>query len=164
MGASRAPRGPTEICWTSQPGPHYSPRGSQDQPEKMGLSAPSSPGWLREKNGEAGVKSAWSSGCIALSWQRSWVVSSHRIFPRRPHAGSSGSPLSEHTHVPQFSVRESPGAPPPTGHAPPHTIPPPSSPQQRVPTTRPTNQGHTSTNHTTNANVSTQIEFQCFTV
>ena len=71
------------------------------------------------------VKSVWSSGCVALLWQRSWAVSSHLMCPRRPHDRSSGSPLSEHTHVPQFSVRAGRGAPPRTGHAPPHTSPPP---------------------------------------
>ena len=67
------------------------------------------------------MKSVWSSGCVVLLWQRSWAVSSHLMYPRRPQDRSSGSPLSEHTHVPQFSVRAGRGAPPRTGHAPPHT-------------------------------------------
>ena len=67
----------------------------------------------------------WSSGCVALLWQRSWAVSSDLVYPRRPHDRSSGSPLSEHTHVPQFSVRAGRGTPPRTGHAPSHTSPPP---------------------------------------
>jgi len=61
------------------------------------------------------VKSVWSSGRVTLLWQRSWAVSSHLMYPRRPHDGSSGSPLSQHTHVPQFSVREGRGAPPKNG-------------------------------------------------
>jgi len=58
------------------------------------------------------VKSVWSSVCVALLWQRSWAVSGHLMYPRRPHDRSSGSPLSKHTHVPQFSVRAGRGAPP----------------------------------------------------
>jgi len=46
------------------------------------------------------------------------------MYPRRPHDGSSGSPLSESTHLPQFSVSAGRGAPPRTGHAPPYTNPP----------------------------------------
>jgi len=77
------------------------------------------------KEGVQSVKSVWSSGCVVLLWQRSWAVSSHLMYPRRPQDRSSGSPLSEHTHVPQFSVRAGRGAPPRTRHAPPHTSPPP---------------------------------------
>jgi len=108
-------------------------------------------GWPTQATPTPSVKSVWSSGCVTLLWQRSWAVSSHLMYPRRPHDGSSGSPLSEHTHVPQFSVRAGRGAPPRTGHAPPHTSHPSSSPKQSVPTTRPTNQVHTSTKHTTSA-------------
>ena len=104
-----------------------------------------------QSGGALTVKSVWSSACVALLWQRFWAVSSHLMYPRRPHDGSSESPLSEHTHVPQFSVREGRGAPPRMGHALPHTSLPPSSPKQRVPTTRPKHQVHTSTKHTTSA-------------
>jgi len=40
--------------WPSQPGPRYSPRGSQDQPERKELSSPRSQGSRREKHGEMG--------------------------------------------------------------------------------------------------------------
>jgi len=53
-GVSRAPQAPTASGWPLQPGPRYSHQGSQDQPEKRGLSTPRSPGWRREKHGEVG--------------------------------------------------------------------------------------------------------------